>query len=189
MSHQYLDVIPVVEEKEPALRAEISNRLIEARFRTIEEVYPLAVDLSCNFPDPNRTIIGLTELLINAVEHGNLELSYADKSRLGCYDVWQAETESRLADERYAHRWVDVRLECGESEVSVTIRDEGQGFDFQRYLEIDASRLLHTHGRGIAMARYLSFDTLEYRNGGREVVATVRIGESDHEAMPTRLNT
>ena len=38
----------------------------------------------------------------------------------------------------------------------------------------DPRRAFDTHGRGILMARHLTFSTLEYRGCGNEVVAVVR---------------
>ena len=55
----------------------------------------------------------------------------------------------------------------------ITIRDEGSGFDWMSYLEIDPRRAFDTHGRGIAMAKMLSFSRLEYHGNGCEVVACV----------------
>lgn len=45
----------------------------------------------------------------------------------------------------------------------MTITDQGEGFAWERYLEMDPSRAFDTHGRGIAMARMISFDSVEYR--------------------------
>ncbi len=58
-----------------------------------------------------------------------------------------------------------------------SIRDQGSGFDPEQYLEIDPKRVFDAHGRGIAMARLLSFDDLSYEDGGRCAVATVRTSE------------
>ena len=35
-------------------------------------------------------------------------------------------------------------------------------------------RAFDTHGRGIAMARMLSFDEIEYQSSGNQVVARIR---------------
>ena len=55
------------------------------------------------------------------------------------------------------------------------IKDEGKGFAWQDYLEMDPNRAFDTHGRGIAMARMLSLDSVEYRGSGNEVVATIKL--------------
>ena len=51
-------------------------------FRTLHSARDIATVLANAFPDPKRVVIGLTELLVNAVEHGNLAITYDEKSRL-----------------------------------------------------------------------------------------------------------
>ena len=51
-------------------------------FRTIDECKNLAALLASMSPRPDRVVVGLSELLMNAVEHGNLGISYDDKSKL-----------------------------------------------------------------------------------------------------------
>ena len=48
-------------------------------------------------PDPEAVIIGLTELLVNAVEHGNLGITYEDKTALNAAGTWDTEVRRRLA--------------------------------------------------------------------------------------------
>ncbi|MBF0127452.1 MAG: response regulator, partial [Magnetococcales bacterium] len=55
--------------------------------------------------------------------------------------------------------------------------DQGVGFDWQSYMEFNASRAFDNHGRGIAMAKGLSFDRVEYRGRGNEVMVTVLLAE------------
>ena len=57
--------------------------------------------------------------------------------------------------------------------MQITITDQGVGFDCQSYLTIDENRAFDSHGRGIAMAKMLSFDGLEYRGVGNQVVCTL----------------
>ncbi len=64
-------------------------------------------------------------------------------------------------------------MERGAAELTFRIVDEGEGFEWKRYLEIRPERLLDAHGRGIALARALCFSDLEYREPGNEVVASV----------------
>jgi anti-sigma regulatory factor (Ser/Thr protein kinase) len=143
-------------------------------FRTIGEAMDLGAFLARAFPDPDRVLVGLSELLVNAVEHGNLELGYNEKSRLEEQGAWQEEIERRLQSPLYAQRVAEARLLRGPEGVEITIRDQGPGFDPTPYLRVDPARLFDTHGRGILIAKTMSFDTLEFRDTGREVVATVR---------------
>ena len=70
-------------------------RRAEFRFRSLNEAKELALWLADASPDPGRTVNGYSELLINAVEHGNLGITYAEKGRLLSNGLWLDEIESR----------------------------------------------------------------------------------------------
>lgn len=142
-------------------------------FRTLDEGRKLAVLLSNACADPQRVVTGLAELLVNAVEHGNLGISYQEKSALNEQDQWLVEVERRMALAENRGKWVEVELERDADGVRFTIRDQGGGFDWREYLEFSPERAFDSHGRGIAMANMMSFDRLEYRGAGNEVVATI----------------
>jgi len=143
--------------------------------RTLEEASQLAQTLASAFPDPERVIQGLLELLINAVEHGNLGITYEDKGALLVADAWQSEVNRRLALPENRHKRVEVRLERRPDTIEVTIRDQGQGFNWVRFLTFDPDRAIDPHGRGIAMAHALSFDTLDYIGRGNVVQVAVAL--------------
>jgi CheY-like chemotaxis protein/anti-sigma regulatory factor (Ser/Thr protein kinase) len=145
------------------------------RYRSPDQAMGLGALLAKACPDPDRVVMGLSELLVNAIEHGNLEIGYDEKSRLLQNDGWQREVARRLDHPEYADRVATVEVERTSGGLIFTISDEGTGFEPEPYLEIDPARVLDAHGRGIAMARLLSFDDLEYRDGGRCAVATVRV--------------
>lgn len=142
--------------------------------RTIDEARDLGAVLARACPDPEAAVIGLMELLVNAVEHGNLGITYEEKTQLRTHALWETEVQRRLCMPEYAARAAEVRFERVDGELRFTIRDRGNGFDWQRYFDIDPVRAFDTHGRGILMARHFSFQSLEYRGCGNEVIATVR---------------
>ena len=148
--------------------------------RTLPEARDVAALLARTAASPGHVAMGLSELMVNAIEHGNLGIGYHEKSRLQSVGIWQQEIERRLALPENAGKVVRVEYRRLPDCRQVTIRDQGQGFDWQRYLHLDASRAFDTHGRGIAMARQLSFRSLEYRAGGSEVVATIEATEQTH---------
>ena len=145
------------------------------RFRTLEAARDLATMLANACPEPGKAVIGLSELLINAVEHGNLAISYDEKSRLREENRWEAEVERRLQDPVLGAREVEVHLLRGEDAIEITITDQGDGFDWRNYLDMDPARAFDTHGRGIAMSRMISFDRLEYRGCGNQVVVGIEL--------------
>ena len=144
------------------------------RVRTITEATHLASALARLCPDPSLPTTGLTELLINAVEHGNLGIGYEKKSELKWAGTWEAEIERRLADPVLGARTVMVTVRKTFDNIIFTIKDQGEGFNWQNYLEFSTERAFDLHGRGIAMAKALSFTALEYQGKGNTVVATVK---------------
>lgn len=147
-------------------------------FRTLGSARDMATVLANAFPDPRRVVIGLTELLVNAVEHGNLGITYDEKSQLREEERWEQEVEARLGDPVYAAREVLVRYNRQPDGIHVLIRDQGEGFDWQKYVDMDPARAFDSHGRGIAMSRMISFDDIEYRGCGNEVEVRVDIPQS-----------
>jgi CheY-like chemotaxis protein/anti-sigma regulatory factor (Ser/Thr protein kinase) len=145
----------------------------EFRYRNLKEARDLALLLADASQDPARTLSGYSELLINAVEHGNLGISYADKSSLLKEGRWVTEVEARLQHPDYADRLVEVTLDKSSGSSRVTITDQGNGFDWRAYIEFSPERVFDLHGRGIAMSKAISFDSLEYVGKGNSVITTV----------------
>ena len=141
------------------------------RFRTVTQASALASLLSQACPDAERTVVGLGELLVNAVEHGNLGISYEEKTELLVEGRWSLEVERRLDLPENRGKRVEVRFHKDAERISITIEDEGQGFEWRRFLTISPERVFHSHGRGIAMASKLSFDRLEFHDPGNRVTA------------------
>lgn len=147
------------------------------RFYRLDEVGPLIEVLASLCPEPEQAASGLTELLVNAVEHGNLGISYAEKKHLRLAGGWEEEVARRQALPEYSGRCVRVRIERHFDRIDFIVNDEGDGFEWQRYLEFDPERAADPNGRGIAMARKLSFAGLDYHGNGNTVVASIRTPE------------
>jgi len=148
-------------------------------FKTIDEGELIATYLSNVFPQFQKMARGLYELIINAVEHGNLEISYAGKSQLLKQGKLHEEIERRLEDEQFRSRRVKLSYHMLGEELRVTIIDEGHGFNWQEYMDINPERMVDSHGRGIALANLFSFDRLEYQGNGNTVTAVVKVPDKD----------
>lgn len=175
-ANQYRDFCNLQDTLNETSRALQLINSADFTLRTLGEARLLTNALSQLFPDPKKVSTGLLELLVNAVEHGNLEISYEEKTHLLMSRQWHEEIENRLRDPRYQDRVVQVNFRKDASRIVLTICDEGKGFDWQPYLEIQPERVFHLHGRGIAMARRISFDSLDYKGCGNCVEATVKLG-------------
>lgn len=147
----------------------------EFRFRTLDEAHRLAALLATLCPEREAAAMGLAELMINAVEHGNLAISYAEKAALKKEDRWEGEIVRRLGLPDYGQRVASVAVARCAGDVVFTIADEGDGFEWSAYLDFDPARAFDPNGRGIAMARQLCFDRLEYRERGNIVVAVIAV--------------
>ncbi|QGU33701.1 ATP-binding response regulator [Thermochromatium tepidum] len=145
------------------------------RFRTLKDIQVLSSTLAQMCPNPETVAMGLSELMLNAVEHGNLGIDYAEKGRLIDEGRWQEEIERRLADPARAGLYAVIELQRNADYLDLTIRDRGSGFDWRRYLDLDPERAFDSHGRGIAMARHLAFADLEYLGAGNEVRVRLRL--------------
>lgn len=143
-------------------------------FKNIDEARTVAGKISKMFPDPERVILGLSELSINAVEHGNLAISYDEKSELLRSNTWKQELEKRLADPRYADKIAVLNVEKTKTEIVVSIEDQGVGFDWASFMDMKTERAYDPHGRGIAMASMISFDSITYNDIGNKVTCTVK---------------
>jgi hypothetical protein len=162
------------------LQAKTMGCLQQARFhiQTMDEAYDLALLVARACPDPERVAFGLNEIIMNGVEHGNLLISFDEKTQLQEADQWEEEIVRRQALSEHANKFVEVVFERFLDKIQLTVTDQGPGFDWCEYENIQADRLLDSHGRGIAMAKALSFDHLEYQGNGNHVVCWINVNDS-----------
>ncbi|WP_161539680.1 response regulator [Paramagnetospirillum kuznetsovii] len=140
-------------------------------FRTLDDVRSLAAVLAELCDRPDDVGMGLLELMINAVEHGNLGISYTEKSELRKTWRWEQEISRRLGVAPWSSRVARVRASHDCDDVVFVISDEGVGFDPGRFMQMEPARAFDLHGRGIAMANAASFSRLEYQGRGNVVMA------------------
>lgn len=143
--------------------------------RTIEEAGQLAAFLAQACAQPESAQLGLSELILNAVEHGNLGITYAEKASLKQEDGWQQEISRRAALPQNQPKYVHVAVSRQTDALSVRIEDQGAGFDWMPYMEFSPERAFDPNGRGIALARMMSFISLEYQGNGNVVQATLAL--------------
>lgn len=135
-------------------------------FRTVEEGEYLALRFA-NASGNSGTVIGLSELLTNAVEHGNLGITYDEKTRLMQTGTWNEEVQRRLILPEHRTKVVRVSMTNSSDVLELLIEDEGSGFDYEQFLTLDEKRVFDNHGRGIAIAG-MSL-SLHYEGAGNRV--------------------
>lgn len=171
---QVLDTRDLVESVRQAEQPLTMLQSGSFKFRDLEQARLLANYLARACPQPERAVQGLSELLVNAVEHGNLAISYAEKSQLLRSGRWHNEIQRRLQMADYRDRSVEVIFQRLPDSLCFTIRDQGDGFNWREYLDFSPERAFDLHGRGIAMARKISVDKLEFSGNGNTVAVSFR---------------
>lgn len=145
------------------------------KYRTLDEAKLLANHLSRACSHPSAAAIGLTEIFVNAVEHGNLGITYEDKSQFKDQTEWLAEIERRLGHEDYRDKVVDVQVDRLPEHLLVKVTDQGKGFDWKKYEGLNENKKLESHGRGIFMAKTLCFEKLIYSDKGNIVLGVMKL--------------
>jgi anti-sigma regulatory factor (Ser/Thr protein kinase) len=122
--------------------------------------------------------VALEEALLNAVIHGNLEVSSA--LREADDDSFERLVEKRQAEGHYSSRLVTVQMDCNRSCMRVQVEDEGPGFDVARLPDPRSpDRMDLQSGRGVLMMRSF-MDHVEYSGRGNKVSLVKRRPQSHH---------
>ena len=128
--------------------------------------------LPMGFASPaNVDVISMAfhEALVNALEHGNLELDSSMKSDMFSEtDPYTTLRVERLADERFASRLVDVFMDSTPDRFMVTITDDGPGFDTSQVAYAAEDSLNKQTGRGLAMIQMV-MDEVSFNERGNQI--------------------
>lgn len=147
------------------------------KFKTIEDAKALALLISSCLPDAESKSLGLTELMINSVEHGNLNITYEEKVELKHANRWNEEILKRLALNENQNKVCSLHIAYDEAikEFTIKVKDQGNGFDWERFSKFDTQRLTDPNGRGIMISQNCGFDTVRYLGNGNEFECKVKI--------------
>jgi len=106
----------------------------------------------CDDTERIRVGIALEEALLNALYHGNLELS--SDLRQDDERVFYSMAEERSKQEPYCHRRIHFRVTLTQEEGSFVVQDEGPGFDVSALPDpTDPANLDRVGGRGLLLIR------------------------------------
>ncbi|NOT23811.1 MAG: response regulator [Nitrospiraceae bacterium] len=121
----------------------------------------------------------LQELVMNAVEHGCLELRYQDKIEAMAKDQYDELISRRRQEARFRDRKVTIRAIYDKRQQALTYRiaDEGKGFNWKTLVSSrhDVCPTGDASGRGVFLTRSFFPDIL-YNDRGNEVMFTVPLG-------------
>ncbi|WP_424193821.1 ATP-binding SpoIIE family protein phosphatase [Ampullimonas aquatilis] len=170
------DVVTVDIDEDWGMSFTIGAKLIE-RDRPVQNTVQRIRGMGLSEDVCNRVQLILSELCINAVDHGILGLdSKIKQSGPDGFDLYMEERQRRLDSLQHARLKVsiDAFLAGDDKYLRINIEDSGAGFDFQRYLEPSIELNENFSGRGIALVKSLS-RKLEYHGKGNSVTAEMAI--------------
>jgi CheY-like chemotaxis protein/anti-sigma regulatory factor (Ser/Thr protein kinase) len=127
----------------------------------------------CDENNRIRVGIALEEALVNAMHHGNLEVS-SDLRRVEGDRAYQELVQQRRRLSPYQGRRLDARARVTRDEALYTIRDEGPGFDPATLPDpTDPANLEKPSGRGLLLIRTF-MDEVRYNPAGNEITMVKR---------------
>jgi CheY-like chemotaxis protein/anti-sigma regulatory factor (Ser/Thr protein kinase) len=121
----------------------------------------------CDLTGATRAGIALEEALLNAIYHGNLEVS-SDLRENGD-EAFNALADRRRHESPYQQRRVKVTARLSPRRATFLIADEGPGFDLTKLPDpTDPTNLDRPSGRGVLLMRTF-MDTVRYNAAGNLV--------------------
>jgi len=156
---------------------------LELLSAAVSELRQLATDRWLfNDLDTVRFALAVDEALVNAYFHGNLELTV--DLRVQDASAYYALADERRSQDPYARRRIQLRMEIGMEFVSVSVLDDGAGFDFTQLPDPTAPGYLERPcGRGVLLMRTF-MDEVRFNDAGNQVTLikrrSARTGDEAH---------
>ncbi len=130
----------------------------------------------CDEADQMRVGVALEEALVNALYHGNLEIS--SQLREEDYNAYYAMVDERRGVAPYNDRRIHVRAELSRDQAVFIIRDDGPGFDSSALPDpTDPANLDKVSGRGVFLMRTF-MDDVVFNEHGNQVTLVKRRSSS-----------
>jgi PAS domain S-box-containing protein len=123
-------------------------------------------------PDIQSIKISLMEIIMNAIEHGNLDIQFSEKTKAIIENTYLEFVKNRQMDPRFSGKKVKIEYSLTKSMAAYRITDEGKGFDHKRILSMspdDLNKELIAHGRGLLITQE-AFDVVRFNETGNQVV-------------------
>jgi CheY-like chemotaxis protein len=167
---EQLRVIESLEEMRLRFVLENDQSLVAPLIRRLEEAV-LEMGL-CDRAELIRIAVALREAIVNAIDHGNLELD--SELRQDDERVYERLGEERRLQSPYCERRVHIDVALARTEATFAIRDEGRGFDPTALPDpTDPANLSRIGGRGVLLIRTL-MDEVNFNPTGNEIILIKR---------------
>lgn len=121
--------------------------------------------------------LALREIIINAIEHGNLDISFEEKSEAIMEERYFTLIRERQISPEIRDKKVTIEYSINSDRIVYTISDEGKGFKYDEYLHTANETVNNEfipHGRGLFMTRNI-FDEVTFNEKGNTVILVKNI--------------
>jgi anti-sigma regulatory factor (Ser/Thr protein kinase) len=157
---------------DPAKRNEIDTTLAcRSHQKSLQSLKHAISDILKEFLEtavPQHLTLAIDEILQNAYEHGNLEISREEKELLVQKNLFEKVLLER--EKQFGDRSIETRIKLHSSILEIHIKDQGNGFDWQKVksdlLKTDKNLLPEISGHGLLLVEKIA-SSLEFKDGGR----------------------
>ncbi len=156
------------------INSENMRLIMNNQVMNVEEICSrLTVNLSkfLGNQEINTIKIGLREMIINGIEHGNLKISFEDKSKLTMSDQYVAHIMEMQKKPEFEDKSITIEYTLKPDSVKYRITDDGDGFNYTEIIDQVKAKNeteMLAHGRGIIMTLNI-FDTVLFNEKGNSV--------------------
>ena len=137
---------------------EVSNRIVLNLLKSLSSV------------EINELKLGIRELIINAIEHGNLEITFNEKTEATSSGSYLSFLIERQNNPKYKDKIVTIEYSLSKQKFVCRITNQGKGFNYSNVLQklnrVKPNELFH--GKGITIAKSI-FDKMAYNKTGNQV--------------------
>jgi CheY-like chemotaxis protein len=120
----------------------------------------------CDDADRIRVGVALEEALVNALYHGNLEVS--SQAREQDWDAYEKLVQERRGQPPYCDRRIHLSAQVSRQQAVFVIRDDGPGFDVREIPDPGQTDLDKLSGRGLLLMRTF-MDEVAFNSQGNQV--------------------
>ena len=141
----------------------------------LEDITPLIENLSAEVKKyiPNNEMdlfaAALYEVIMNAIEHGNLNILYETKKNWLKKNIYHKKLKELLKTEKAKNTHVEITLQIEDDNIIIAVKDQGLGFKpKQEAKKINNDGFARESGRGIMMIKSY-FDEVKFNKKGNVI--------------------
>jgi anti-sigma regulatory factor (Ser/Thr protein kinase) len=147
--------------------------------QTIDNIGDLLINNKVSNRLTTKVKFALNELILNALEHGNLNISYEEKQHLMQNKEFHKHIEEMCSIKSNFDKKIDIDVNIYDIDdnkgiLIISVKDEGDGFDFStffKYLSFDET--VRLHGRGIMMSEGMSSGIFYNKKGNISTIINI----------------